>query len=307
MVAMAIGIVLIGVVGSIFLGSRNTFTSADQRGRTSEASRLVNDIFGSMVRQAGYVDIANTTSANHTAITFPTFVNRDVTGITAIFGCADGRVNYSLGAWSCTANPVVAGQLPSDAIAFSYQSQPAANNVQGSSLTGFASGIGGDCNGQDPMAGAAGAGMPTGTAVAINEFYIGRGVVTTQGGQSVSIPELYCLGNGNPAAGQPIAQGPEQIRAVYTVLQSGLPGFEVYRRLTTAQMAGSGIPDVWEKVRAVELCVLIQTPARVAGSGVANTYVDCDGTSRTATDSRLRKANWYAFNLRNRTTTSPAI
>ena len=132
MVAMAIGLVLLSVVGAIFLSSKSTFVASESRGRVNEASRLVNDVIGSMARQAGYVDLAITKS-NFQAITFEDLTQpryRADTGIVALFACANGRVDFSSIPWGCTANPVVAGQLPTDSIVFSYQSQPAAPTVE---------------------------------------------------------------------------------------------------------------------------------------------------------------------------------
>ncbi len=299
MVAMAIGLVLLSVVGAIFLGSRSSFLTSDQRGRVNESSRLVHDVLSTMVRQAGYVDIANNTSG--TAIIFEDVAPPPVQ---AVFGCSDGRVDFGNGAWACTANTVVAGQLPSDSIAVSYQAQQATAAIQGSSLTTFAGGIAGDCNGNNPGIANAGPATapPSGIPVAINEFYVARGVVTTQAGQSVRIPELYCLGNGARATAQPIAQGVEQLRAFYYVTGGTVGAGKRSRRVNAAGVAA----NEWGKVEAVDVCVVMQSPSTAGGIGIVGgtPYTDCDGNAQTSTDNRLRKATWYSFNLRNRTNTN---
>jgi type IV pilus assembly protein PilW len=307
MVAMAIGLVLLAVVGSIFMSTKSTFASSDQRGRVHEASRLVHDVVGSMVRQAGFVDIANTPAGTNFPIIFDDIARPPYgvdTGIVPVFACANGTINYTV-PWSCTANPAVAGQLPTDAIVLSYQSQPANAAVAGSGLVPFAGGVGGDCNGNNPLAAAAAnAGeMPGPSPVAINEFYVGRGVTTTLGGQSVQIPELYCRGNGARAAPQPMAQGVEQMRAFFHV-GTGIGVNRVMRRLDAASVGNE-----WNNVDAVDLCVVMQSPSRVSLNGLVGgaPYTDCDGVARNSPDNRLRKANWFTFNLRNRTSTPSVL
>lgn len=311
MVAMAIGLVLLSVVGAIFLSSKSTFVASESRGRVNEASRLVNDVIGSMARQAGYVDVAITKS-NFQAIIFEDLTQpryKPDTGIVALFACANGRVDFSTIPWGCTANPVVAGQLPSDSIVFSYQSQPADPTVEGSGLKAFAGGIGGDCNGNNPMPSVAIAStaMPTNSPIAVNEFYVGRGIVTTQNGQSVNIPELYCRGNGEPLVPQPIAQGVEQLRAFFHV-STGLGFLKTMRRLSIA-----GVGADWGKVEAIDVCAVMLSPGKPGNAGgklaglTYDQYRDCDGTIQTSADGRMRKATWYSFNLRNRTTTRSAV
>ncbi len=312
MVAMAIGLVLLSVVGAIFLSSRSTFVSSDQRGRVNEASRLVHDVIGSMTRQAGYVDVALTKS-NYQAVTFEDLTDppfKPSTGVRALFACADGRIDFSGNQWACTANPTVAGRLPSDSIAFSYQSQPAAAVVEGSGVKPFSGGIGGDCNGNNPMPSVAitSTAMPTNLPIAVNEFYVGRGITTTQNGQSVIIPELYCRGNGEPLVPQPIAQGVEQLRTFFHI-SNGLGFAKTMRRVGASGVAATE----WGKVEAVDVCAVMLSPARAGTAGAKlaglayDQYRDCDGIVRTSVDGRVRRATWYSFNLRNRTTTRVAV
>ena len=304
MVAMAIGLVLLSVVGAIFLSSKSSYSTSEQRGRVNENSRLIHDVLGAMVRQTGYVDIANTTSSTSTPIIF-----RDIAPppIMAVFGCSDGRIDFgATPSWSCTANTVVAGQLPSDSIAFSYQSQPATAAVQGSSVKVFAGGVGGDCNGNNPATVNAGPSTapPAGVPIAINEFYVGRGITTTQAGQSVQVPELYCLGNGGRNAAQPIAQGVEQLRAFFHVSDGVIGKNKRIRRVNAA-----GVGADWERVEAVDFCLVMHSPSRAGAAGISGgtPYVDCDGNAQISVDNRLRKATWVSFNFRNRTNTNSVI
>jgi type IV pilus assembly protein PilW len=304
MVAMAIGLVLLSVVGAIFLSSKSSYSTSEQRGRVNEASRLVHDVLGAMVRQTGYVDIANTTSSTSTPIIFQDIAPLP---IMAVFGCSDGRIDFgATPSWSCIANTAVSGQLPSDSIAFSYQSQPANAAIQGSSVKAFAGGIGGDCNGNNPATANAGPATapPAGLPIAINEFYVGRGITTTQAGQSVQIPELYCLGNGGRNAAQPIAQGVEQLRAFFHVSDGIIGKNKKMRRVNAA-----GVGTDWPRVEGVDFCLVMQSPSRAGAAGISGgtPFVDCDGNPQVSTDNRLRKATWFSFNFRNRTNTNSVI
>ena len=141
----------------------------------------------------------------------------------------------------------------------------------------------------------------------MNEFYVGRGIVTTQNGQSVNIPELYCRGNGEPLVPQPVAQGVEQLRAFFHV-SNGLGFLKTMRRVGIA-----GVGADWGKVEAIDVCAVMLSPGKPGNAGgklaglTYDQYRDCDGTIQTATDGRMRKATWYSFNLRNRTTTRSAV
>lgn len=304
MVAMAIGLVLLGVVGSIFLGSRSTFLAADQRGRVNESTRLLADVMGSMARQAAYVDIANTTNPDHQAITFEDIAKPNLTGVVAVFGCTNGRVSFDVPAWSCTANTLSAGELPSDSLVLSYQSVPADATVANSGLRAFAGGLGGDCNGQNPLPATANATgvMPVNIPISVNEFYVGRGVITTQGGNSVRIPEVYCRGNGNPTVPQPIAQGVEQMRVSYDVYDG--TGYSLrLRRAADANAVGTD----WGKVAAVNICLVTLSPNAVGRSALALSYTDCDGAVQNPTDTRMRRVARLSYSLRNRTNTFSSL
>lgn len=305
MVAMAIGLVLLGVVGSIFVASKGVFVSSDQRSRLNESMRLVSETMGVQIRQAAYYDMANTTANVPTPVTFEQAADSGVTGIIPIFACSDGRVNFTSIPWSCTANSNPAGVLPSDAIAVSFQNQPSSNLVVNSSLLAFSNGFGGDCAGQNPMPtpAIAASTMPVNIPIAISEFFISRNVITTQGGTSVNIPELSCRGNGNPGVSQPLAQGIEQIRARFYVIDSDPGGFGQMTRLTDI----AGVAGDWGKVYGVQLCLLTHSPANAWSTGLVATFTDCDGNVWPSPDTRLRKVNQLTITLRNRVNTASAL
>jgi type IV pilus assembly protein PilW len=57
MVAMVIGLIVLLVVGTLFMNSRQTYLAQDANSRLQENARYVTELFGRQVRSAGYVAI----------------------------------------------------------------------------------------------------------------------------------------------------------------------------------------------------------------------------------------------------------
>jgi type IV pilus assembly protein PilW len=104
--------------------------------------------------------------------------------------------------------------------------------------------------------------------------------VSTSSGE----PELYCEGNGNAGAAQPLVEGVERVRIKYWL--AGVPD---------AMDATAVSPDQWPQIVAVDLCVLV----RGAPQGTRSRYVDCEGASTLGTDLRPRQAFFRRVALRN--------
>lgn len=106
---------------------------------------------------------------------------------------------------------------------------------------------------------------------------------------STGEPELYCEGNGKTGSAQPLVEGVERMRVKYW-----LAG-----RLDEID-ASAVMADQWAKIVAIDLCVLVRgSPRRQRVR-----YVDCDGVSALATDSRSRQAFWRRVAIRNHTEVS---
>jgi len=57
MVAMLIGLIIVLLVGTLFMNSRQTYLAQDANSRLQENARYVTELFGRQVRSAGYVAI----------------------------------------------------------------------------------------------------------------------------------------------------------------------------------------------------------------------------------------------------------
>jgi type IV pilus assembly protein PilW len=102
---------------------------------------------------------------------------------------------------------------------------------------------------------------------------------------STGEPELYCEGNGKAGSAQPLVEGVERLRIRYWVT-GGLAAID----------ASAVMADQWAKIVAVDLCVLV----RGAPQGLQRArYIDCDGVSSLATDSRPRQAFSRRVAIRN--------
>jgi type IV pilus assembly protein PilW len=116
----------------------------------------------------------------------------------------------------------------------------------------------------------------SGTYVA-NRFY-------ARASASTGEPELYCEGGGRQA--QPIVEGVERLHLLYWLAGAAGP------------VDASAITrDRWTDVTGADVCVLVRGDA--GGSNSRAKYVDCDGATAVASDSRARQAFWRRIAVRN--------
>ncbi|MDQ0590661.1 PilW family protein [Variovorax paradoxus] len=98
---------------------------------------------------------------------------------------------------------------------------------------------------------------------------------------------LRCKGSGNTVP-QPIIDGVERFDVMYGI---GAAESERVVRYVTAANVGS-----FDQVRTVRVCLQLAGTSR---SNPGGSYVDCDGSSRTSGDGRLRRVYTAVFALRN--------
>jgi type IV pilus assembly protein PilW len=95
MVAITIGLILVAAVGTIFLGSRNTYRVQDDNSRLQESGRTAIDILGRNIREAGF--FAVTLTSPLPPISIPVFTGTAVTGADGAAGAVDSiTVSYSV-------------------------------------------------------------------------------------------------------------------------------------------------------------------------------------------------------------------
>lgn len=181
-----------------------------------------------------------------------------------MFGCSGGRPTGADDSLACETLP-----SHSDGVAVRY----VGDNI---STWPSTSGQTTDCLGQ----------AVTGSSAALGDqgvLVVNRYFARVSG--STGEPELYCEGNGKTGSAQPLVEGVERLRIKYW-LAGGLAAVD----------ASAVMADQWAKIVAVDVCVLV----RGAPQGQQRArYVDCDGVSGLAADSRPRQAFSRRVAIRN--------
>lgn len=143
------------------------------------------------------------------------------------------------------------------------------------------SGIGTDCNGNNAG----------GTAV--NRFFI-----ATKSGETSS--SLFCNGNGS-ATSQPILNNVDHMVLTYGVDTTGAYAASQFLSAASSVAALPFNPankGAWDQLVSVTVCLEVHSTNNVANGG--QTYVNCAGTSTTASDNKLHATLTRTFTLRNR-------
>lgn len=281
MVGMVIGLIIIGAATAVFLAANSIGRSHDVGARLLEDGAFAATKLTRGIQRTGYVDVFSGTGrfresfddAINTIIARADPENKDAFGLrygnvtgsnAAIFGC-DNSVFAS--------NNACVSSGTSSALAIAYQTNTSAStsDLSPSVTTNVGNGSGSaDCNGARP---------PANIDYVVNRYY-----VNTAG-------QLMCLGNGSNTPGQ-IAANVEQFQIRYGIA-SGAQDKRV-QILTAAQVNAT---NAWNLVVQVELCLVM----RGAGGTDNNPSVfnNCNGTTTSTTDGRMRKTFRSVVSLRN--------
>lgn len=283
LVATALGMALILLSSTLYLGSKAAFRLNDEKLRLQQDGSQAMDLMAHNLRQAGSGRLA---SAGNLAVT--DFIQADGQPAQGLRGCAHGFAR-PLGTgkdFSCGAGPGMA------AFEVAYRTDD---------YDDAPSGAGVDCNGNKvaPMA------VPLDhpayrlgprVSIARNLFF-----VASRGGGPATV--LYCQGNGNDNA-QPLLNNVEQLQLIYGVAVAGdATPSQLLNASQVAALSGDQ-PANWKRVISVQLCLLLHGEQMV--SAAPQSYVDCDGVARVAADRSLRQLFTSTVTLRNQAAASLA-
>jgi type IV pilus assembly protein PilW len=307
MISITIGLIIMIAIIAMFAGSTAAGRMAEAQGRMNEDAQAALTILTQQIRMVG----SNPKQPNRTVANprNPVFGS----GTYMVRGC-DGRFSdvataATLPALTC-AN--TATDLP-DSIAVRYEAD------RYNTVPTAAGGTPTDCLGSSLTASTSMVVVHTGTAaatttanfvatyyVADNRFYITTSSVVTS-------PSLYCKGSGttNP---QPLVENIEDLQFTYGTSPARAStgtvagyldavGVETDSNVDltgTALSALPGSPARWARVVTARICVIARSELPVVTSNASAQYIDCQGTLRTPTDNRLRKAYHTTVVLRNR-------
>lgn len=313
MVALTIGIFLLGAVGIIYVNTTTTSRSSTLESQMNEDAAVALELLQQQIRLTGFSNVDG--GGNRL---FPA---------QAIRGCDGGFANTAASFVDVATPPLLTcnnGNGP-DALAVRYE----ASLLNSQTVNDAGVQRPGNCvhEGIQPWnALAEGASSATPMLLADNRYFIGNDADGT--------PSLFCQGRTGAGFGIATALIPniEDMQIQYAVTELPRVGNPVPHQVNgyaNGSVASATVPAVdaltiragtpatinnWSRVAAVRICLLARSAAPVpAGDnpiGTANadgttltpglgTYLDCNGVSRTVTDRRLRRAYVTTIQLRN--------
>jgi len=295
MVAIALGLLILLGVGTLYLSSNQTTRSATNVATAENVGQVALALIGNSIRRAGYSEIIGTELsglANNMLYQGPT-----------IRACRGARFTGDDPSAACGAT--VAGAP--DSIGIWFQADNALASSQGATD---------DCVGTTP-----------GTTAVTNANYLPR-VATIRVAQNsfhIDSNNLRCRGGADT---QPLLTGVEDLKVYFGFDDFGFANPALIDTIPIARSvrdaafingltAPSAIVSQWDFVVSVTVCVLVRTEELgVSAQGATVTYQPCPQTAAqaagtaaiataTATDGRVRRAYTQTFSVRTRTKPSP--
>lgn len=261
LVAVALSLVLVAGVATVYMGSKQTYNARDELSVMQENARTALGILTRHLEHAGYV----TPARLHLDKAFYTAADPTPVAMT----CEDGSSNL--------ADPAALRQTLDD------DGNTGAGDTIG--ITFFAdSRLFADCTSTAvPAACRIGAAPSPTHAQVYNSFY-----VALPGGEAV--PNLYCAGSG---AVQPVVEGVENIQFAY-----GLDTDQDGMVDSYLNAAGVDAAAGWAKVLAIKVALLMRSRAPVFSNAEARTY-NLLGVDFTRSDRYQRTVHTAVVYLRN--------
>ena len=290
MVAMTIGLFLMGAVVIIYVNTSTTSRGSTLESQMNEDASLALEVLQQQIRLAGFSSV----DASGARV----FPGRAVFGCDGLF--SDLSPPSPLPSAVAFENLACTNAGP-DALAVRYEatvlnSQPVTNAAGATVPSNCANQGIGAWNAQ-----AEGAASATPLSLADNRYYIANDADGT--------PSLFCRGRTGAGFGAAIALIPniEDMQIQYAVTALPTAGnpipHQVAGYVAANNVALGATAANWSRVAAIRICLLART-AQTAPTGDNNTsdlgqYVDCNGAVQTNTDRRLRRAYVTTIQLRN--------
>jgi type IV pilus assembly protein PilW len=280
LVAMAIGLVTLAAILSIYLGTTVAGRQSDTVSRMSEDASIALETLSRHIRMAGYSRPVlmvgrNTATVNGQA---SQIADSHFAGA-GIKGC-DGGFNRTTDTWealSCTNS-----STQPDDIAVRYE-----GDSFNTEATANASAS--DCLGQG-VADNANSAVTSSTQFTLIEsrFFVSAN------------KELSCAGNGNAnLTSQPLVSGVEFMRIRYGIASDSTESQLVqFVSANDINQLGGNADQNWGRVVAVRICIQMVSPSQDQGKAIP--YYNCDGTLTTPGDKYLHRAYSTTVSVRNR-------
>ena len=287
MISISIGLVVIGAVFVVYLGTTASSRQSSANNRISEDAAIAMAILGNNLRMAGYRPPRALFSPGSALVDGVKAVvpDRHYVG-PAIRGCDFGFSSAANVAFDLiTCNP-------------SSSPGPAAFVVryEGDSFNTIPiSGNPSDCLTNGITANTVSTYDATSYKLVESRFSVDTSA-------SNGTPELYCAGSGGaaPFTRQPLMQFVENMAISYGIAEDNLGG-NVVRYVSQTQLDAitPGTTDsLWARVVSVKLCLVLRSETRDQNGG--GNYIDCAGNSVASPNGFIRRSFTSVFALRNR-------
>ena len=287
MISISIGLVVIGAVFVVYLGTTASSRQSSANNRISEDAAIAMAILGNNLRMAGYSPPRALFSPGSALVDGVKAVvpDRHYVG-PAIRGCDFGFSSAANVAFNLiTCNP-------------SSSPGPAAFVVryEGDSFNTIPiSGNPSDCLTNGITANTVSTYDATSYKLVESRFSVDTSA-------SNGTPELYCAGSGGaaPFTRQPLMQFVENMAISYGIAEDNLGG-NVVRYVSQTQLDAitPGTTDsLWARVVSVKLCLVLRSETRDQNGG--GNYIDCAGNSVASPNGFIRRSFTSVFAFRNR-------
>lgn len=295
MVALTIGLFLVGAVGIIYVNTSNASRASTLEAQMNEDGAVALELLQQQIRLAGFSNVNNTGSR--------LFSGR------AVFGC-DGGFSNNAGGTAFEAQTCSASPAGSDALAVRYE----ANELNSQTVLSAGVRVPANCVNEGIAAWnaqAEGASSATPMVLADNRYYVANDADGT--------PSLFCqgrvgaLGTGLSGTGYGAATAlipnVESMQIEYGITRLPTTGGVVPHHVAGYVEAGNAALGVtaanWSRVAAVRVCLIVRsaTPVPAGDNTLADVgyYRDCAGNvpNPLPSDRFLRRAYVTTIQLRN--------
>ena len=279
MVAMVIGLVVIGAVLATYLGSIGSGRGTTALGQITEDADIALRLLRTHLSMADFSrPYAATAGSGFTRI-----LQGKVMGV---FGCDGGFATHTKAnapgdatntdPLTCVGDADAAKDKVPDALAIRYEADT--SNAYAPAATGVPT----DCLGQALTINLAAGGIPA-HYMADNRFIVTAG------------SSLSCAGNGNAFTSQPLVDNVVNLQLRYGVAAAAAPG-QVQQYLTASAVTTA---NAWPQVVSVRACIVVSSEGSVMDA--ITPYYGCSNELITPTDLKMYRAFTTTVMLQNRT------
>lgn len=293
MVALAIGLVVLGAVLAMYAPLGATGRQAEATARMSEDAAVAMNYLGSYLRMAGYSRPQVNAPRSSVTVGGGTQGLADSHFVGAgLRGCDDGFTDPKAAGFASLTCANGAAGASAVAIRFEADTRNTFPSTDGQPT---------DCLAQKVGAAAASALDPSVSFTLVeSRFFVRQG--------SSGANELYCNGNGAGSGGgaswapMPLVPFVEHLQLRYGIAADGGSGrVQDYVSAADIDELGGTLDQNWSRVISVKACIVLRSETANQGPDAAGArYVDCDGQLAASPDRYIRRSFTSVFTLRNR-------